>query len=91
MLKRKVEIAFETKKTVVWQRQSETMDAFCESCDTQSLMLGAQPAALRAKLSLRQICQQVERGNLHFKETEEGLLFICLMSLYKNPGRLEFD
>jgi hypothetical protein len=91
MMKRKIEIAFETRKTVTWRRHTETLDAWCESCAAQSLMLGAQPAALRAKLSLRQICQQVESGNLHFKETEEGRLFICLLSLYQNPGYLALE
>jgi hypothetical protein len=91
IMKRKIEIAFETKKTVVWRRRAETVEVWCQCCAAQSLMLDAQHAALQAGLSLRQICQQVETGSLHFLETEEGLLLICLNSLSKNANSLEIE
>jgi hypothetical protein len=90
-MKRKIEIAFETKQTIVWRRRSETVETWCESCAAPSLMLDAQHAAFGAGLSLRQICQQVETGNLHFIETEEGLLLICLTSLSNKTNCLEIE
>ena len=88
MMKRTIEIAFETKKTIVWRRHPEPVEVWCQSCAAQSHMLDAQLAVLRAGLSLRQVCQQVETGSLHFKETEQGLLLICLNSLSKQAGGL---
>jgi hypothetical protein len=90
-MKRKIEIAFETKKTIVWRRRPETVEVWCQSCAAQSLMLDAQHAALHTGLSLRQICRQVETGSLHFIETEEGLLLICLTSLSIDTNCLEIE
>jgi hypothetical protein len=44
-------------------------------------MVTAGEAAAIAGVSLRAICRRVDLGELHFKETGDGLLFICLNSL----------
>jgi len=44
-------------------------------------MATPEEAAILTGFSLRAICRQVEAGGLHFRETANGQLFICLNSL----------
>lgn len=44
-------------------------------------MLPADQAAILFRLSSRTIHRMVEEGKLHFTETPDGLLLICLNSL----------
>jgi hypothetical protein len=52
-------------------------------------MVAANEAAMIAKLSTREIYRLVEAGRLHFKEDQNGLLFVCLSSLRQLAS--EFD
>jgi hypothetical protein len=47
-------------------------------------MVTPEEAALLTGASLRAVCRQVEAGQLHFRETAHGQLFICLDSLSTN-------
>jgi len=44
-------------------------------------MLTLDEVAVLRETSTRALYSQVEEGKLHFTETEDGLLFICLASL----------
>ena len=44
-------------------------------------MAPADEAAKRARVSTRAIFRLAEAGDVHFKETSDGLLLICLNSL----------
>jgi predicted site-specific integrase-resolvase len=49
-------------------------------------MLRPEEAAHIARISPRLIYQWVEAGRLHFKETPDGSLFVCLASLPAGKG-----
>jgi hypothetical protein len=56
-------------------------EQWCEACAAQVRMVSAEQAAALAKVSARAIYRAVESQQLHFKETSDGRLFICLDSL----------
>lgn len=50
----------------------------CEVCESEMPMLTPEEAAPLAGLSVRAINRLVEDGSIHFKETPDGLLLVCL-------------
>ena len=62
------------------QRQSSPV-AWCAACESLVRMVTADEAARLARVTARLIYQWVEAGRLHFTETPEGQLLICLNSL----------
>ena len=54
---------------------------WCSECAATARMLRPVVAALVCGTSARAIYRRVEEGKLHFMETEDGLLLICLASL----------
>ena len=50
-------------------------------CGEPVRMVTADQAAIVTGTSLRAVLRQVEAAQLHFTETAEGRLFICLTSL----------
>jgi hypothetical protein len=56
---------------------------WCEACGATVEMVTAEQAAALAEVSTRAIYRQVESGQIHFTETADGQLFVCLNSLSK--------
>lgn len=55
--------------------------ARCSDCGAEALMLTPQEAAAIGQVSVRQINRSIEAGEVHFLETAEGLLLVCMNSL----------
>jgi len=55
--------------------------AWCRPCGTEVMMVTPQQASAIASVSVRTINRWVERDGVHFMETPEGLLFLCVNSL----------
>lgn len=55
--------------------------AWCSFCEREAAMLTAEAAARVAGVSRREIYRRIEKGTLHFHETAEGLVQVCLLSL----------
>ena len=80
--KRRTEITVETETIVCLRRRSRTaLTAWCPQCATEVKQVTPEEAAMYSGLSLRTIYRKVEADRLHFSETAEGRLFICLNSL----------
>ena len=79
--KRKTDITVETDQVVVIRQQKKLARAWCGQCAGQAKMLTIAQAAAVACVSQRTIFRRVEAGLLHFTETPDGVLFICLNSL----------
>lgn len=76
----KTKITIETqRRTVV--RFPRRLTIWCEACGQSVQMIAADEAAVRAGVSTRTIYRPVERGQLHFVETDEGRLLNCPNSL----------
>jgi hypothetical protein len=80
--KRRTEITVETDRVlVVRRRRGGPVTAWCPDCRNQVPMLTPDEAGAVARISMRAIYRRVEASGLHFAETPQGLLLVCLNSL----------
>jgi hypothetical protein len=77
----KTEIIVETHRILTIKGGSRTRLAWCEVCGEQVRMATADEAAILASVGSRVIYQLLEARELHFVETADGVVFICLYSL----------
>ncbi len=84
MSRRKVtEVLIETLETLVIRRQpaAAPLTAWCAPCGQPVEWLTPDEAATRAGTSTRAIFRRVEAGQLHFRESAEGRLWLCANSI----------
>lgn len=77
--KRMTETTLETKQAMVFIRPHSSALVLCEQCACGMLMLDE--AVAISQVSSRQIYHWVDSGLIHFTETPEGMLLLCLKSL----------
>lgn len=75
------EITVETERLLIIRRRYQAVEAWCESCARQTIMIRPDQAAAVTGKTLRAIFNEIEQGALHFHEPPDGLLLICLDSL----------
>jgi excisionase family DNA binding protein len=81
-MKKRTLITIETDRMIVIGEQRRTIrSAWCAACARQVRMVTVDEAAALARASSRTIYRWVEAEKLHFTETPDGRLFICLNSL----------
>jgi len=81
-IKKKREITVETtQQFVISSRPQGPAGNWCHVCGDQVGMVSTEQAAVMIGVSSRTIYQCVESGQIHFADTPEGLLLICLKSL----------
>lgn len=85
---RRKRVTVETERVVVISHLTGVA-GWCAACGTESEMLGPQEAAAVSGLSQRTIFHYIEAKGLHFTETDNGALLICISSLMKNLHRSE--
>jgi hypothetical protein len=56
--------------------------AWCPFCEQEVTVLTAETAAQVGGVSRREIYRRIESGELHFNETAEGVVQVCLTSLH---------
>ena len=78
-IKRTTEIVVESERRYVVHHPENSELIICPSCS--ETMVTAEQAAIVLALSHRAVFQLVENGSVHFAETENGVLFVCLRSL----------
>jgi hypothetical protein len=77
----KTEITVETHRIVAIKRGSRYRLAWCEACGELARMVAADEAAILAGVSPRAVYQLLEARKLHFAETPDRVVLICLTSL----------
>jgi len=75
------EIAVETDEVVMVRKLGSPVAAWCRECEGPVSMVTPEEAAALTAVSWREISRQVETGQVHFMETLDGLLLICVNSL----------
>jgi hypothetical protein len=75
------EITVERSDVFVVRRTKETAGVWCERCGERVRMVTPEEAARTTGASTRAIYRRVETGRMHFIETAEGLLLVCLTSI----------
>ena len=79
---RVTEIAFETEETVVLKTR-RILRLWCDACSADVVMARPETAATLAGVRPREIYRRVESGALHFRESADGTLLVCLGSLVR--------
>jgi len=77
--KRRIEIAVETSRRFIIKRAASGTPAWCRQCAGQ--LVNHEEAVIVAGVTSRAIHRGVEARSVHFTETAEGLLLVCLDSL----------
>ena len=78
---KKIEVTVETHELLIIRRPRRAACAWCPACAAEAELVTAEEAAAAAGLSRRTVYRWVEAGRLHFSETPEGWLRVCLKSL----------
>ena len=77
-------ITIETlQRTVIRQNTNSVQKFWCEFCQTEVEMIVPESAAISLGITIREIFRRIERGEIHFFETDTGEVFICLNLLIK--------
>jgi hypothetical protein len=81
---RRTTIVVETERLLMVrsQRQSTAVERWCDDCGAMVTMAALELAATVSATSQREIVRRVESGALHVTESADGVLLICLPSLW---------
>lgn len=79
-IRRRTRITVETERVLIVRRRGIEQQGWCEGCGEQVSLVTPEPAATVTGVSVRTICRMVESNKLHFSETPNGALLICLNS-----------
>ena len=79
--KSKTEITIETQRTFIVRRRPSLIQAWCAGCAAIASFASPEDAAQLAGGSAREIYRRVEAGQLHFIETGDRWLRVCIASL----------
>jgi hypothetical protein len=86
MNKKRWEISFESREQWRIFSEPQTEHLQCPACTEESQMLTVENLAILTGTSQLEIFREIERGNLHFIETRDSRLFVCVAAFSK--GRL---
>ena len=89
--KSKTEITIETDRMFIIRRRSTLIQTWCATCFQVVKMAALEDAANLAGMRSRELYRAVEAGKLHFLETVEGRLLVCLNSLAIVSGKATED
>ena len=82
MRKRKrTEIVVERDQILFIRRLDNRIAQWCAQCSDPAQMVSVDEAAAIVGLTARAMYQKVEMGQVHFTETRDGLLLVCLNSI----------
>ena len=84
-MKKRTVITSRTHETFVvrWEK-AESRKTFCAACAAEVEMLSVEEAVAVSGLRAREIFRLIESGTIHFIETNDGLMFVCLNSLKRS-------
>ena len=77
MTTRRIEIVTEVEREIVVTRRSVRV-RYCKACGGETPMVTPELAADQAAVTVRTIYRWVEAERVHFIETPDGRLLICL-------------
>ena len=82
MRKKRTEISIEIDEVIQGiSHRPRLTRAWCPACASEALMITPEQAAAMTRATVRTVNQRVEAGSVHFLETTDGLLFVCVNSL----------
>ena len=75
------EITVETERLLIIRRRYQAVEEWCDGCGELALMIRPDQAAAVTGRTLRTIFTDIETGRLHFRESADGMVLICLNAL----------
>jgi hypothetical protein len=81
--KRTTEIIIEKDEAVVVRHVRRQVFAWCAKCAAEVRMCTPYEAAATARITTRTVYRWVEAGRVHYTETADGSLLVCLNSLFE--------
>ncbi len=84
--RKRIEITVETSLLVI-RRGTNRGQVWCLECSSPVQSVTPEEAAVLAGISTRTVYRRVEAGQLHFIETAEQSLMICLNSLLRSTDK----
>jgi len=82
---RKREIILERTRSVTIRFGDESGEIFCPVCEELIRFITVDQAATISEMTAREIFRLVEDERIHFQETKQGRLLVCLASLINPP------
>lgn len=76
-----MEIVIETNRSLVVERRGKIAADWCPACAEMVAWVTPEETVILAGISSRAVYQMVETNRVHFTETSEGFLLVCLKSL----------
>lgn len=89
--KKRREITVETERLLIIRRRYRAIEAWCDDCGCEVVMVRPDQAAAATGRSLRAIFADIESSVLHFLEQPDGLILICLNSLLGQKTELRLQ
>ncbi|CAN5341800.1 hypothetical protein BH18ACI2_BH18ACI2_04900 [soil metagenome] len=83
--KRVRRVTVKTERTFVFRSRGSVRVEWCADCGAEVGMMSVDGAAHRAGVSEMVIYRLVEAGRVHFAESPDGTMFVCLLSLPHAP------
>ncbi len=87
-----------TKKTTITVQKERLLvitplagrrEGWCDRCGSEVTLMRVEEAAITADISLRGLFRRIEAGALHFSETGEGEVLVCLNSLLQSGDKIK--
>jgi hypothetical protein len=80
---KRTEITLRSRQTLVIRSSPGGAAVRCTQCAAGAQMISPDAATAAVRMSTRAVYRLVEEGKLHYVETENGTLYICLNSLIR--------
>lgn len=74
-------VTIENERTFIFRNRAEKLRSWCAECGAEVEMASVEAAAHEVGVSEMLLYQSVDSGALHFTETPDGRVLICLSSL----------
>ena len=78
---RRTRITVETERVLIVRGHSCESDGWCNQCGAKVKLVAPEVAASLSGLSRRAVYRLIETGQVHFTESRDAIVSICLESL----------
>jgi hypothetical protein len=80
-MKKTTRLTIESERVYIFRRHKAVRRARCDQCAAMVGFVTAEEATALLRINARTFYRRVEEGSVHFTETTDGSLLICLNSL----------
>lgn len=84
-----IELTIEKSETFIVHTPGKIFSAWCSACRNDVSTARPDDAARLAGMSTRAIYAGIEAGQVHFSESQDGTLFVCIDSLSQPADQAE--